>query len=226
MALGLARKAVGGREGGYHPCVDPLRRLLVAQGILAAHADPDARAHADATNTQAYSVLLAQAGAGPNLLNDGRPVFQTAYAKVASVGAAVSVTTVGAGRAALMKQTTLDGQIANIRPRILLCGPDIITAVEQFLTAITPAQQSNAIPESLRQIVPVADANPGSSVAWYLFGDPATAPVFAYSLLEGFEGPRLSSEEVFGVQGMRVKLEHDFGVGAIDFRGAYRNGGA
>jgi hypothetical protein len=94
------------------------------------------------------------------------------------------------------------------------------------LTAITPAQQSNAIPESLRQITPVSDANLGSCVGWYLFADPAVALCFTYVYLEGFEGPRLSSENVFHVQGMRVKLEHDFGFSAIDYRGGYRNDGA
>jgi len=39
-------------------------------------------------------------------------------------------------------------------------------------------------------------------------------------------GSRLTSEEMFTVQGMRVKLEHDFGVSGIDCRGGYRNAGA
>ena len=124
-----------------------------------------------------------------------------------------------------MKQKTLDGIIANFAPVTLLTGPDKQTEAEQLLTSITPAQASNAVPESLRRLVPVADANiPGN--AWFLFADPAVAPTWLYAYLDGYEGPRLASEEQFNVQGLRVKLEHDFGVAAIDYRGAYRNPGA
>jgi hypothetical protein len=47
-----------------------------------------------------------------------------------------------------------------------------------------------------------------------------------YGYLEGYEGPRMTSQEHFGVQGLSVKLEHDFGVAGVDFRGGYRNAGA
>jgi hypothetical protein len=107
----------------------------------------------------------------------------------------------------------------------ILTGPDKQTQAEQLLTQITPAQSSNVVPESLRRLAPVADANISGN-AWYLFADPAIAPCFVYGYLEGFEGPRLTSQEEFGVQGLSTKLEHDFGVSAIDYRGGYRNPGA
>jgi hypothetical protein len=44
--------------------------------------------------------------------------------------------------------------------------------------------------------------------------------------LEGFQGPRLSIQDTWNVQGVSVKLEHDFGVSAVDYRGAWRNPGA
>jgi hypothetical protein len=125
----------------------------------------------------------------------------------------------------MMKQTTLDGLKANFQPVTLLCGPDTITSAEQLVTTLTPAQQSQAVPESIRRLQPVADANI-DGLGWYLFADPMVAPNFVYGYLEGFEGPRLTSEEGFDVQGVKVKLEHDFGVGAIDYRGGYRNVGA
>lgn len=125
----------------------------------------------------------------------------------------------------MMKQTTLDGIVANFQPRIMLMGPDKQTEAEQFWAPISAAVQANAIPASFRSLEPVADANITGN-AWYLFADPAVAPNFVYAYLEGFEGPRLSSMETFDVQGLKVKLEHDFGVAGIDFRGGYRNAGA
>lgn len=180
---------------------------------------------ADWENAKAFDLLLSATGAGPTLVTDSKAVFHTDHGNLTGSGTAISVTSVGVGRAAMMKQTTLDGIKANFAPATLLVGPDRLTLAEQLMTTLTPAQQSDAVPESIRRIIPVGDANiPGN--AWYLFSDPATAPCFAYGYLDGFEGPRLSSENVFDVQGMKVKLEHDFGFGAIDYRGGYRNAGA
>ncbi|WP_207767844.1 hypothetical protein, partial [Methylobacterium frigidaeris] len=175
----------------------------------------------DWENAQAFATLAAN----PQLITDGKAVFHAGHNNLAGAGTAIGVDAVGAGRAAMMKQTTLDGMKANFTPKILLTGPDIQTNAEQLFTAITPQITGNAVPESFRRMMPVADANIDGK-GWYLFADPAIAPCFVYGYLEGFEGPRLTSEQVFGVQGMKVKLEHDFGLAAIDFRGGYKNPGA
>lgn len=179
---------------------------------------------ADWENAKAFEALLSASGAGPTLLSDAVPLFHSSHGNLAGSGGAISIATVGAGRAAMMKQTTLDGIKANFTPSVLLTGPDTLTAAEQLITQITPATNASAVPELLKRLTPIGDANITGN-AWYLFADPAVAATFAYGYLEGFEGPRLSTEEQFGVQGVRVKLEHDFGVAAIDFRGGYRNAG-
>lgn len=180
---------------------------------------------ADWENSVMFALLLSNAAAGPTLLTDNTAMFHSNHGNLAGSGAAISVASIGVGRAAMMKQTTLDGIKANFTPVLLLTGPDKITEAEQLVTTITPAQQSNAVPESIRRLQPIGDANiPGN--AWYLFADPQVAPNFSYGYLDGFEGPRLTSEEGFDVQGLKVKLEHDFGVAGIDYRGGYRNPGA
>lgn len=175
---------------------------------------------ADWENAKAFAVMVSS----PKLISDGKALFHADHKNMAGSGSAITVDSVGAGRASMMKQTTLDGIKANFSPAVLICGPDQITAAEQLMTVLTPAQPSQAVPESIRRIVPVGDANIEDK-AWYLFADPSVAPCFAYGYLDGYMGPRLSSENVFDVQGMKVKLEHDFGFGAIDFRGAYKNAG-
>jgi hypothetical protein len=52
----------------------------------------------------------------------------------------VDVTTLGAGRAAMRKQTDLDGNPLNIAPAIILNGPDTETGIEQFLAPIVAAE--------------------------------------------------------------------------------------
>lgn len=174
---------------------------------------------ADWENGVAFALVAAGAGNGPTLLTDNTVMFHSDHGNKGSAGA-INVTNIGLGRAAMMKQTTLDGIKANFQPVLLLTGPDKITEAEQLVTTITPAQQSNAIPESIRRLQPVGDANISGN-AWYLFADPQVAPNFVYGYLEGFEGPRLTTDSDFDVQGMKVKLEHDFGVAGVDYRGGY-----
>lgn len=180
---------------------------------------------ADWENSKFFEVLLEGSGNGPVLRTGNRRMFHAQHGNLADSGAAISVQSVGDGRAAMAMQTTLDGIKANFQPSILLCSPTSITTAEQLLTQLTPPRQEDAVPQSLRSLTPVSDANLTGN-AWYLFAEPMVAANFAYGFLEGFEGPRLTSEDIFDVQGMRVKLEHDFGVTGIDFRGAFRNPGA
>ena len=70
----------------------------------------------------------------------------------------------------------------------------------------------------------ISDANVTTN-DWYLFADPARVPNFVYGFLAGSGGPRTRTFEPFGVQGVKVSLEHDFGCGAIDYRAGDRNAG-
>lgn len=179
---------------------------------------------ADWENAQAYTLLQSASGDGPTLATDSVAVFNSAHGNLAGSGAAIGITSVGAAIAGLMAQTSLDGIKLNLTPSVLVCGPTDLTAAKQLLTSITPALISSAVPDDWTFAV-VGDANISGN-GWYMFADPGRAPAFTYSMLTGVMGPRLSSENVFDVQGMRVKLEHDFGIDAIDFRGAYHNPGA
>jgi hypothetical protein len=60
---------------------------------------------------------------------------------------------------------------------------------------------------------------------WYLFADPMASPVYVYGYLNGAEGPQVSTGPVSGVDGVEVSVIFDFGVGAIDWRGAWFNPG-
>ena len=60
---------------------------------------------------------------------------------------------------------------------------------------------------------------------WYLFSDPLSAPVYVYGYLNGAEGPQVTTGPVSGVDGVEVSVIFDFGVGAIDWRGAWFNPG-
>ena len=49
--------------------------------------------------------------------------------------------------------------------------------------------------------------------------------VYVYGYLNGAEGPQVTTGPVSGVDGVEVSVIFDFGVGAIDWRGAWFNAG-
>lgn len=156
-------------------------------------------------------------------LADGQVVFHASRANLAATGSGISVASVSAGREAMRKQKGIDNASLNLAPAILLVSPSKETEAQQFLAPITPAVQANANPiaPSLTAIV----AGELSGNAWYLFADPQDAPIYKWGLLDGYEAPRIRIDEPFGTQGMAMTVEHDFGVGAIDYRGGYKNPG-
>lgn len=192
-------------------------------------------------NTTFFNMLLLNSGAGPVLNQDGKNVFTFGAITVPPAAAighnnyadtfahlsnAPSVTTLSAGRAALRGMKSIDGQFLNVNPTILLVGATNQTAAEQLVTSITPALVGSVNPfQGKLQATTEAQIPPNGATGepWYLFADPQVLPCFVYGFLAGSGGPRVRTDEPFGVQGVRVSLEHDFGVGAIDYRGAYRN---
>jgi len=172
-----------------------------------------------------YEMALGGAnGDGPTLVETGRQVFNATDKTKAATAAAITIASLSAGRAAIMTKTSIDGNDLGLMPAILLVGPEKLTEAQQIVSPIQADQAGNVNPFSGRlEVVATAKV---SGKAWHLFADPADAPCFVYGYLEGASAPRTRMEEPFGRQGMQISLEHDFGVGAIDFRGSYKNAGA
>lgn len=171
-----------------------------------------------------YAMVLTASGVGPTMLETGRAMFNTSDKTLAAAAAAITVASVGLGAKALMERTSKDGARLALFPSILLVGPAKWLEAQQLVTAVQAQQIGNVNPFSgALQVVStpwIADN------AWYLFAAPSVAPNFVWGLLDGYSAPRLRMDEPFGQQGVVYSLEHDFGCGAIDFRGGYRNAGA
>lgn len=172
-----------------------------------------------------YAMMLGGSnGDGPTLSETSRQVFNTTDGTKAAAASKIDVEALSLGRAAIMKQKSVDKNDLDIMPSILLVGADKLTEAQQIVAPLQADQAGNVNPFSgLLRVVATAKI-PGK--AWYLLADPADLPCFAYGYLEGAAAPRTRMEEPFGRQGMQLSIEHDFGVGAIDFRGGYKNAGA
>jgi len=181
-------------------------------------------------NKLAFIKLQENTLAGPNVTDvvAGAAVTQAMFhadrGNLAGSGGAIAVDTLGAGRAAVRKQTTLDGIKLNLAPSILLVGPDDETLALQYTSSAFQPSDSGKINPWTGRLTPLVDAEI-TSTSWYLFADPAQAETLCYGFLDGQEAPMVREEEPFNFDGFAVRVIHDFAVFAIDYRGAYRNPG-
>lgn len=181
---------------------------------------------AEFENATAYNLLNSANGDGPTLATGSAPVFATGAARAnkASTGTVLDTSTIGAGRTAIMKQRTLDGlPISMGQTMRLLVGPNLELAARQATVVVQASEigKANVFAGFVQPVVePLIQAN-----RWYLFSDPVAAPVYVYGYLNGAEGPQVTTGPVQGADGVEVGVIFDFGVGAIDWRGAWFNPG-
>jgi hypothetical protein len=181
---------------------------------------------ADFENVTAYGLLNTANGDGPTLTTGATAVFATGATRAnkAASGTALDLTNLAAGRAAVMKQKTLDGLPISVGSSMqLVVGPNQELAARQLTVSVQANQTGNVnIYAGFIQplVEPLIPAN-----RWYLFSDAVSAPVYVYGYLNGAEGPQVTTGPVSGVDGVEVSVIFDFGVGAIDWRGAWFNPG-
>jgi hypothetical protein len=182
------------------------------------------QAAAETEATQLLELLTANSGGGVKL-SDGKNLFHADHGNLAASGGALSETTLSDARLALRTQKGLDGKTpVGVTPKYLLVGPALETSAEKILASIYAATADSANPFSGR-LTPIIEPRLIGN-GWFIFGDPATAPVLEYAYLSSAEGPQLSSRDGWEVLGREYRVVLDFGAGATDHRGAYRNAGA
>jgi hypothetical protein len=178
------------------------------------------RAAADLESDLVWAILMDNAA-----LQDGTALFHSDHGNLAGSGGAIDVTTIGAARAAMRKQTGMEGRLINVMPRHVIVGADAETTLEKFLTEIRPSEQANAIPTSMRSLNPVVEPRLTGN-AWYIAADYNQVDTVEYCYLEGNQGVYIETREGFNIDGIEIKARHDFAAKAIDYRGLYKNPGA
>ncbi|MFN4287470.1 MAG: prohead protease/major capsid protein fusion protein [Brevundimonas sp.] len=161
---------------------------------------------------------------------DGTALFHANHRNLAGTGAALDVTSVGAARAAMAKQTGLDKKtVLNIRPAFLIVPAALELKAEQLVAQnLVPAQSGNVVPQSIRTLAPISEPrlDAASETAWYLAASPNQIDTIEYAYLEGQQGAYIETRNGFDVDGVEIKCRLDFGAKAIDWRGLYKNPGA
>ena len=173
---------------------------------------------------------------GNPTMGDGVTLFHANHKNLASPGAAISATSVGAARAAMAKQTGLDGKtVLNVSPSYIIVPVALQTVVEQFLGQTYATKPDDAVPSSMKALVPIAEPRldngiprsniQGDAKAWYLAASPGLIDVVELAYLEGQRGVYTDTRVGFDIDGVEVKVRLDVGAKVIDWRGLYKNTG-
>jgi phage major head subunit gpT-like protein len=181
---------------------------------------------ADWENATAYALVNLASGDGPTLAEGNAPVFGTGAGRNNKAATATTVTasSLGAGFNAIKNQTSLDGLKLNLEPRFLVCSPVQEFVAAQFASSsVVPSSAGNVNVFAARFEV-VSDSNIPAN-RWYLFADPASAPVYVHGYVGDAEAPSIRVGQPLGVDGTIIEVVHDFAVGAIDYRGGWFNPG-
>jgi hypothetical protein len=175
--------------------------------------------------------VYALIAANPTL-SDGYALFSTEHANQVALGsgAAPTVALLDAARAAMAIQTAPgeDAEYLDIRPATALVPTGMDGTMKVLVGAEYDPDTANKLqrPNIARGIVQNIVSSPRlDAYGWYVFADPQVAPVIEVVFLNGQREPRLIQEEAFRTGGLSWRVEMPFGVGAIDYRGAFKNAG-
>lgn len=180
-------------------------------------------------NSMVWSLIRSNAV----LKSDSTALFHAAKHKnLAAAGAAISVTSVGAGRAAMWGQTAFGSKdkddFLQITPDQLIVPPALEVSALQFATATVPTTdgQANPYKGTLTPItVPqLSAAAGGDDAAWYLVS--SELPPISVAYLDGYEAPVVRTVEGMNPDRVTMDARHIFGAAATEFRGSYKNPGA
>lgn len=157
---------------------------------------------------------------------EGAALFATAHGNLGT--GSITVDNLGAGRAAMKKQTGIGGkQRLNISPAFLIVPAELETKAEQLIASIVDPSKNNDTPNPFsNKMRVIADAELTDAKAWYLAASQGTFPGIEVTYLRGREQPTIEQQVAFDTLGVRYRIYMDVGVNLLDFRGLYKSSGA
>jgi hypothetical protein len=183
---------------------------------------------ADLESAIVYNVLIANAA-----LADAVALFHATHGNLGTAGA-VSETTLGEAWEKMGTQTDLgdgsgaDKEYIDARPRYILVPPGSRSIeARKMIAQTTPAQASqvNAFAGSLEVVEEPRLYVAGGPQPWYLAADSNLVDTVEYAHLEGQSEPFIDQRAGFEVDGVEIKIRHDFAAKALDYRGLFKNVG-
>ena len=188
-------------------------------------------AAANSVDKAVYTYVEANAALadGGNLFNSTATSTTGGHANLASANAAVTVSSIAIGEAAMAaQQDPSRNTVLGLRPRFLVVPYGKKQIAWEVLNSPTDVASSNAAKRNYAASLGlelVAAPNLTGSTAWYLFADKNT-PCIEVAFLDGQQAPYIEEDVEFMTDEMRMKVRLDFGVAATEWRTGFKNAGA
>lgn len=210
----------------YGRIVSLSRQMLVNDDLGELTRVPEAMGMA-ARRTES-DIVYALLGTNPSM-RDGVALFHANHGNyvAAGSGAAPSVATLGAARAAMKRQRGLAGEsFLNIEPKFLIVPVGLETTAYALTASITPFSVDEVVPAWIGGLTIISDPrlDEVSTTAWYLAADPMLHSTIDVAHLDG-EPVFLDQQNGFATDDLRLKVRLDVGAAAVDWRGLFLNAG-
>lgn len=175
-----------------------------------------------------YALLAENSGLGP-VMGDSKTLFHADHGNIGT-GSAISVLGLDADRVLMASQSDISGNdFLDLRPSVLLVPlglgstAKILNQAQYDPDTANKLQKPNAVAGLFNDIV---DTPRLTGTRRYAFASPSDAPTIEVAFLDGNQEPYVEQQTGFTVDGTQYKVRLDFGVAAIDYRGAVTNAGA
>ena len=200
-----------------------LSRKAMINDDLGAFTD-SSRAFGQAAATTEALLMIALLESNPVMQEDSVALFNSAHGNLATTPSVIDLTNLSIARKALRDMKGMDSKTAiAVTPRYLVVSSDQETTGEQALAVIQPTKVADVNPMG-GKLELLVDPRLASK-KWYLAGDPSQIACLSYAVLGGAEAPTVEIQNLFDTLGTSVRCYHDFGVGAQDWRGLFKNVG-
>lgn len=183
------------------------------------------RAAALSIEIDAYALLNSNP-----IMGDGIALFHATHKNIVSGGAAPTVEQFEKMRLLLEEQMDMDGNeylaisLANLLvPHTLRTQATLINEAQYNPDQTGKFQLPNTSRGLFNQIVSTPRL---SGTAYYGFAAATDVPTIEVSFLNGVQTPYMEQQDGFTVDGTTWKIRLDYGVNAVDWRGAVKNPGA
>ena len=196
-------------------------------GAFVGLADNLGRAARRTIEADVYALLALNGGLGP-VMADTFTLFHASHNNIGTA-AAIAVAALDADRVRMASQTDVGGNdFLDLRPSVLLV-PLVLGGQARAIVGAEyddDTSKNQRKPNIIRDLFDdIVDSPRLSGTRRYLFANPSVAPVLEVAFLDGNSTPYLETEAGFSVDGTRWKVRLDYGIAAIDYRGAVTNAG-
>lgn len=185
------------------------------------------RAAARTVEADVYALLALNSGLGPTM-SDTKTLFHADHGNLTTT-AALSMAAIDLDRVAMGSQKDVSGNdYLDLRPAVLVVPMSLggtarsINEAQYDPDTANKMQKPNVVNGLFRDIV---DTPRLTGTRRYLFADAMEAPVIEVAFLDGQQSPFLEVQDGFDVDGARYKVRLDYGVAAVEYRGAVTNAG-